>query len=54
MIARSWFMVSALLLATSAQSFDVSLPQVQDSIMGYGKSANGAVSDKLFIPSAAA
>lgn len=48
MIARIWFTASALLSATSAQAFDVSLPQVQDSSMGYGKSASGAVSDKLF------
>ena len=40
--------MTAWLLATSAQTFDVSLPQVKDSLMGYGKSANGAVSDKLF------
>ena len=54
MIPRFLFAASALLSATSAQAFDVSLPQVQDSSMGYGKSASGAVSDKLFIPLAAA
>lgn len=48
MISRFSFAASALLIATSAQAFDVSLPQVQDSSMGYGKSASGAVSDKLF------
>ncbi|MGP0838104.1 integrating conjugative element protein, partial [Serratia sp. CY85251] len=28
--------------------FGVTLPQMSDSSVGYGKSANGAVSDKLF------
>lgn len=32
----------------SGRLFDVSLPQVNDSNIGYGKNASGAVSDKLF------